>query len=82
MTLIYVQFSDHSEAAIISYFGSPQPVEYWPNQSTVTASDPRWLAYYDAQPLLLQRMLPAPIQCPALKRFLVVINQKKGLADV
>ena len=62
MRQVHVQFSDESEAVIISCFGGPQPVEDWPNQNTVVTSDPRWLTYYAAQPLMLQQVLPAPLQ--------------------
>ena len=60
MTLLYVQFADDTEEVIISYFGSPNDPEVWPNQGTVEQSDPRWKTYWDAQPILIQRMLPLP----------------------
>lgn len=60
MTLLYVQFADESEEVIISYFGSPNDPDVWPNQGTVDTSDPRWAVYWNGLPILLQRMLPAP----------------------
>jgi hypothetical protein len=62
MTTVNVQWAETTEDVIISYFGSHQPDEGWPNQSVIETSDPRWLVYYDAQPLTLQRVLPAPVR--------------------
>ncbi|TPG62199.1 hypothetical protein EAH77_12255 [Ewingella americana] len=62
MTLLYVQFTDTTEAVIISYFGGPQPIESWHNQGTVDSSDQRWSIYFDEQPVMLQRFLTPPTQ--------------------
>lgn len=46
---IYVLFSDEKQTAICGVFGAPQPdLNVWPNQGTVDADDPRYLAYLDA----------------------------------
>jgi hypothetical protein len=60
MTTLNVQFSDASETAIISYFGSPQDAEVWRDVGEVESSDPRWKAYYDAQLISIQEVLPLP----------------------
>lgn len=60
MTTIYVQFSDDTDTVIVSIFGSPQDPEYWPNQGTVTESDPRYKVYYDAMPEAFKQYYPTP----------------------
>lgn len=39
---MYVQFSDSTEAEIISAFGCPQDPVVWPNQGIVDTTDVRW----------------------------------------
>lgn len=58
METLNVQFADATEAAIITYFASPQDPAAYENLGTVTTSDPRWKAFYDANPF--QWMLPEP----------------------
>lgn len=60
MATIYVQFSDDTETVIVSLFGNSQDPEYWPNQGTVTESDPRYKTYYDAMPEIVKQYWPAP----------------------
>lgn len=60
MTDIHVQFSDETEAEIISYFGSPQDPAVWPNQGTIVAEDARWHKYYEAIPPTARILLPEP----------------------
>lgn len=57
---MFVQFSDANSTAIISVFASAQNAADWPNQGTVTTSDPRWAAYYATLPAAIQARLPAP----------------------
>lgn len=47
-TTLYVQFSDSSETAIITYFGGPQPDGAYSNYGSLDTSDARWKAFYDA----------------------------------
>jgi len=58
MTTIDVQFSDASQAVIISYFAMPQNPGSWPNQGTVDTSDARWKAYFSSVPAMMQSGLP------------------------
>jgi hypothetical protein len=58
METLYVQFQDSSNQVIVSYFTCSQDLTYFSNQGTVTITDPRWLAYYDAQVPGIQAMLP------------------------
>ncbi|CNF83415.1 hypothetical protein [Yersinia enterocolitica] len=45
---IIIQFSDETEAVIISWFGAMPPFpEQFPNIGEVEASDPRWKVFYD-----------------------------------
>lgn len=62
MATINVQFSDASQEAIISYFGSPQDPEVVSNFGTVETSDPRWKAYYDTQADWVKPYLPTPTE--------------------
>ncbi|WP_427183517.1 hypothetical protein ACL598_16760 [Bordetella bronchialis] len=59
-TTIYVQFSDESEQTIISMFSAEQDPSNYPNQATITTSDPRYLTYYSALPEFVQASLPSP----------------------
>ena len=59
-TTLCVQFSDSTEATIISYFGCPQNASAFPNLGTVLTTDPRWATYYDGLPTSVQAALPAP----------------------
>lgn len=60
MSPVYIQFSDSTDATIVSYFGSPQDPEIYPNYAQIDTSDVRWKAYYDAQTAALQAYLPSP----------------------
>ncbi len=57
MSQIYVQFSDNSEAEIISYFTCPQDPVVWPNQGTVDANDTRWITYCASLPALIRNTI-------------------------
>jgi hypothetical protein len=46
--MINVQFTDASAQIIQAYLASPQDPDLWPNQGTVSTSDPRWKTFYDA----------------------------------
>lgn len=41
----YVQFSDSTNAVIITVFGSPQDPEYWDNLGEVEDDDPRYIEF-------------------------------------
>lgn len=60
MTAINVQFSDSGKSAIVSYFSCAQDPKVWPNFGQVDASDARWKAFYETQPLWTQATLPLP----------------------
>lgn len=60
MTTLTVQFSDATDAVIVSYFGSPQDPDEFANLGTVDTSDPRWKVFYDACLPLIQAAMPAP----------------------
>lgn len=62
MDTIYVQFSDNTEQRIVSAFTSPQDPMVWPNQGTVTSSDPRWAAYFATLPAGIAAAWPAPVE--------------------
>lgn len=57
---INVQFSDPSQAVVVTYLCCPQDPAVFLNQGTVKDSDPRWKAYYDSIPLFLQQSMPSP----------------------
>lgn len=61
MTEICIQFSDSTETAIVSYFGSPQDPEVFQNYAQIDTSDTRWKAYFDEQTPEIQANLPQPI---------------------
>lgn len=50
MSLQYVQFSDSTQTKIISWFGSPQDPDVWPNQGQVEEDDPRYIEYLNPSP--------------------------------
>lgn len=58
--MLNVQFSDDTEKQIVSWFASPQDPTVYPHQGEVTTGDARWHAYYDAQPPMIQALLPTP----------------------
>lgn len=58
--LIFVQFSDASQTAIVSYFGSPQDPAAYQNQGSIEPTDARWKTFYDALPLSMRDGLPVP----------------------
>lgn len=58
--MLNVQFSDATEATIVSYFASPQDVATFPNQGQVEASDPRWTSYCGALPSMAAVFVPSP----------------------
>lgn len=45
MESMYVQFSDAIQSKIVAEFGGPQSDKDYPHQGTVTADDPRLLAF-------------------------------------
>ncbi len=57
---MFVQFSDSTEATIVSLFGCAQDPKTFPNQGTVEADDPRYLTYYKGQPWFAQAEMPEP----------------------
>lgn len=57
--MLNVQYADSTEAAIVSYFGCPQPSSC-PSQGVVAASDTRWATFYNSLPLQAQQNLPPP----------------------
>ncbi|WP_157636146.1 hypothetical protein [Burkholderia ubonensis] len=59
--MVNVQFADSTDAAVISYFGSPQNPSVYSNLGEIDPSDPRWKTYYDQQTSSVQAALPAPI---------------------
>lgn len=59
-SMVNVQFSDSSETTIASFFGCQQPAEAYPNQAQIQSTDPRWAAFYVAQPGDAQAALPSP----------------------
>lgn len=60
MTMVNVQFSDATEASIITYFASPQDGENIPHYRQVDASDARWKAFLEGLPAESQSGFPAP----------------------
>jgi len=57
---IYVQFSDSTEATVITYFAGQQPPAIYANLGTVNPGDARWATFYNAMSLVMQVGLPAP----------------------
>lgn len=60
--MIYVQFSDNTNAAIASMFSAAQDPVAFPNQGTVEANDPMWKTFYDSMPAGGQQYLPVPTE--------------------
>lgn len=60
MATVNVQFSDSTEATIVSYFGSPQDSDVYANYAEIGTSDARWKTYYEAQSAFVQQYLPPP----------------------
>ncbi|KVS07755.1 hypothetical protein [Burkholderia vietnamiensis] len=63
MTSVNVQFADETDnAAIVSYFlSAPTQLDGDTRVlGAVLTTDPRWEAYYDAQPTSVQKYLPNP----------------------
>jgi hypothetical protein len=58
--VIYVQFSDATEAAIAAYWTTPQDPSVYPNQGEVDSSDARWRTFYETCSPYNQAMLPTP----------------------
>jgi hypothetical protein len=58
--MINVNFSDSTQTTIVAFFGCTQDASIFPNQGTVDASDARWKAFYEAQPIYARGLLPAP----------------------
>jgi hypothetical protein len=61
MATIYVQFTDSTETTIRAAFTNAQNATAYPNQGTVTDSDPRWATFYDAIPIGAQSGWPTPV---------------------
>jgi hypothetical protein len=60
MQEINVQFADSTGSTIISVFGCPQNPVIFSNLGAVPTSDTRWVAYYNAQNIIVQAGLPPP----------------------
>lgn len=60
MTTLNVQFTDSTDAVILSYFAGHQDPEVYPNQGTVESSDDRWKVFFETLPSAVQSTLPAP----------------------
>jgi len=58
--MIYIQYSDSTEATIISYFGAPQDPDKYPNQGVIETSDARWATFYNSLPEFARAGLPPP----------------------
>ncbi|RKR46327.1 hypothetical protein B0G82_4010 [Paraburkholderia sp. BL17N1] len=58
---MFVAFSDGTESTIIALFGCAQDPAYWPNQGEVSASDARYVSYFNRQTVTVQVYLPQPI---------------------
>lgn len=59
--MINVQFSDLTPTAvIISYYGTRQNPDYYPNMGEVEATDPRWREFYNNAPPDIRPLLPTP----------------------
>ena len=59
MTL-YVQFSDETETAIITWFASPQSSVDFDFLGEVEPSDPRYITFYDSLPGYVNEGMPLP----------------------
>lgn len=59
--MIYVQFLKKEKLTIISWFAGPQNPDDYPYFDTITADDPRWVAYYESQDEVVKEILPKPI---------------------
>jgi len=59
---LYVQFSDSTQTAIITYFAGPQDPNVYPNLGTVTTGDARWKQFYDSLSDEMKFGLPQPSQ--------------------
>lgn len=59
MTTINVQFSDATQATVVSYFAGPQDPVIYPDQSQIDTGDSRWKAFYEAN-TDMQPFIPAP----------------------
>jgi hypothetical protein len=57
---LYIQFTDATQTAIISYFACQQDPSVWENLGQVDSNDARWKTFYDSQPAVMQSALPAP----------------------
>lgn len=57
---INVQFSDSTEATIVSYFCCPQDPEAHPNLGTVDTTDARYATFYQSLASGSQFGLPVP----------------------
>jgi hypothetical protein len=57
---VHVQFSDATQRDIVSYFGSPQDPNVYPNLATIQSSDARYHVWYNALPESARVGLPVP----------------------
>lgn len=60
MATIYVQFSDSTDAEIMSYFSTPQDPTVWPNQGAIDVTDARYAAFFATLPAEARQYLPVP----------------------
>lgn len=58
--ILNVQFSDSTDAVIVSYFGCPQDAAVFPNQGIVNTDDAKWSVFYGEVPESMQSGLPVP----------------------
>lgn len=62
MYKFWLTCEDEACTIITGYSDSEQPRESFPYQIQVTAADPIYIAYYDAQQAWFQVYLPTPIR--------------------
>lgn len=62
MEMLYVQFSDTTETAIVAYFASPQNPSVYSNLGEISGSDSRYATFYDDLPAIIQATVLAPSQ--------------------
>lgn len=87
---VYVQFTDSSETAVQAVFGCPQDSKAYPNQATISDTDPRYLAFVDpastaagkllaeAQALLSGPVAITSMSTPALDGSYTISNQDQA----
>ena len=56
---MFANFAE-DKRTITSWFAGPQDPEVWPDVEPISASDPRYVAYYEFLPLGARIGLPVP----------------------